>query len=153
MAAEQAVVGQNVAVAHYGVVTDMASGHEIVVVADFRRSVFLTAPVDGDVFSNLVAVTDSHTARSGGIKLEVLGRATDHRAVTDFTIIPDLGAAEHLGVALDHAAVSDPGPRFNDGEASNFRTLPDFGKRIDKGRRVNFQKWGEGGGDSAKGRK
>ena len=95
MPRECGVVDEDGPVADNGVVSDVAVGHEVVVVGD-AGGLFGLAAVDRDPFAEHVAVADDDAGSLlVGIEVEILRWSADHRARPDAHILAKHDVAHH----------------------------------------------------------
>ena len=80
---KQTIVSDNDIISDLAIVTDVRSGHQKIVIADFCSAVLGGPTMNGTVFANDVVVSDRNLRFSVRRKRNILRRRTDDCAVSD----------------------------------------------------------------------
>ena len=132
VSAEHRAIGHDDVIAKLAVVRDVAAGHDEVVIADGRNTLFLFgAAVDRRALANHVVVADDDLRVAAAVA-EVLRIAADHHAWIDVVVLTD-GDVPHQG-----DAVFEPGTASNahvgadDAEGADLDVVVDFSFRVNR---------------------
>ena len=98
-------IAEDAAVAHHGVVTDVSTLHEHVVVADDGLSATVGGTIDNDVLTNDVVVAND-ALRLLTTEVEVLWQGTNHGALMHLVATAHAGAIEDGDEGEDDAVVA-----------------------------------------------
>ena len=119
VAAEQTIIGDDDVVSYFTVVSDVRSGHEKILVADFGHTAFGAAAMDGAMLANDIVVSDRDVGLAFGGKGKVLRRGSDDCGVSNEVSRADRNIRLDHRVRLDYRFFTD-----ND-VCSNHRIWPD----------------------------
>lgn len=146
MPREQGAVGDDVVGADLAVVSDMAAGHEEILVPNDRVLLELGGPMHRAVFAEHISLTDAQS-RGRSAVFEVLGRVADDRAAMEPVIGANEGVAgdvdvrPHTAAGAQHHIGIDHGKRADDGPVTDLCSGVDTGKGMDLWGRGRTHVW------------
>ena len=114
MPGQQAVVGDHDLVGDRRVMTHVRADHQEVPVADNRVRAFGRAPVNRDVLTEGIVVTDHNATAGPGLEGEILRFGTDDGAISDSVPLPQGHDSVQDGPRQDPASGTDPDTRSDD---------------------------------------
>lgn len=139
VASEEGGVCDDIAGAELHVMAEMTADHEKVVRTEAGEASDAAAAVDGDMFAEGAAGTDTDPAFGFGIKAKILRRSADDGSTADFAILVQVDIADDLGVGEESATRTDDGWAINDDVRANLAGGIDLGGGIDNGCGVNHE--------------
>ena len=119
MARQARGVGENVVVTDRAIVSHMAKGHQVVMIADDRSLSIIVAAADIDVLFEVVVVADDKGLVLTGLVAQVLRLDTDRGAMADPVEGSHPGGCIDAHIAVDHATLTDDRAGLNDGIGSD----------------------------------
>ena len=130
-------VGHHDAVAQQTVVSQMAVGHEQVVVTDPGLLTLIGGPVDGHTFADGVVISDHHLRR-GALVLEILWLETEAGTGENLVVLADDQSTIQHRMGADPGLGTNADVRPHNGAGTDHDTCSKLGTRIDRRKRVDL---------------
>jgi len=121
------VVGDDVVVADFAIVTEVGDCHQEVVVTDAGAFAFARAPADGDIFSESVPFANDHAGIGRGHESQILRISSDDSSMSHLVVRAENDAPTNFGVRVNLATRSKFRVVFDDGVSANFDIVGDLG--------------------------
>jgi len=117
----------------------MGAGHQVISIADRRRSLRLNRPVDGREFAKHVSLANDEPA---GFRraAHMLGQAAQHRAFAYGISLAQVRAVFDHRMARDVASLPDDYVVFHNGKGADPHVTADLGLGTNNGQRMNVHR-------------
>lgn len=134
---EGCATGDDDLVSDLAVVSNVDGGHQQVVVADAGLQSHAGGPVDGDHFTDDVAIAN-HGVGLLALELEILRNSADYGTGKDLAITADGGEGFNHGVGRNGSPIADLAMIPDDGIRADFDVFANLGGGMNKCLRMNI---------------
>lgn len=136
MAGEQHSVGEDIVRTEVAIVSDVATGHEEIFVADDRVLLEFGGSMNRDVFAKDIAMTDAQAGWGSGV-FKILGRIADDSSGVELVSVADGGVSGEIDVWADDAAGAEDHMRVDHGVGPDDASGADFCVRMHRSEGVD----------------
>src|SRR5574344_1065894 len=118
-------IAKDTAIAHLGVVGDVSTFHEHIVIAEHRPSSAMGSTVNHHVLADNVVIADD-TLRLFATELEILRQSTDNTALVDFIMSPHARTVHNTDKRKNNTVVTNYHVVLDIDEGENLAVIADF---------------------------